>query len=326
MGGMRKGDGARQQRHLIAQETLDIMRAGGYVAPDGEWQDLHECLAACAEGTVEYLHPTPWPRCAENNRYNTSVDLSDTDTIVSALRLSQAGLSVVALNFASAKHPGGGWLGGAQAQEESITRKSGLYASLTSLAGQKHFKAQAVAIKEGGSGLYGHSVVYTPSTCPVFRDELDALLPRPFHCAFISAPAPNRGVCSSRGISDEELLEVLRERAGKVMRIAAAHGHDGVVLGAWGCGVFRNDPRAVAGVFRDLLQGDFRGVFRHVAFPLRHDANREAFEQVLAPLVEVQAAAPLITAAARARQTTSRKTRGLQDNRKPVTDRGRQPR
>jgi len=32
-------------------------------------------------------------------------------------------------------------------------------------------------------------------------------------------------------------------------RLAAAHGYTRLVLGAWGCGVFRNDPEVVAAAF-----------------------------------------------------------------------------
>lgn len=54
----------------------------------------------------------------------------------------------------------------------------------------------------------------------------------------------------------------------RVLAVAAHHGHDVLVLGAWGCGVFANDPEAVADWFARLLTGDgpFRGVFRHVVF------------------------------------------------------------
>jgi uncharacterized protein (TIGR02452 family) len=55
-------------------------------------------------------------------------------------------------------------------------------------------------------------------------------------------------------------------RIDRVLRIAAAHGHDAVVLGAWGCGVFGNDPRDVAGLFRQALDGPFAGVFARVVF------------------------------------------------------------
>jgi uncharacterized protein (TIGR02452 family) len=38
------------------------------------------------------------------------------------------------------------------------------------------------------------------------------------------------------------------------------------VLGAWGCGAFRNDPARTARDFREALLGPFLGAFREIAF------------------------------------------------------------
>lgn len=53
-----------------------------------------------------------------------------------------------------------------------------------------------------------------------------------------------------------------------MLETAAECGYRRIVLGAWGCGVFRNDPAAVAGAFHALLTGDgrFAGHFEHVVF------------------------------------------------------------
>jgi len=56
------------------------------------------------------------------------------------------------------------------------------------------------------------------------------------------------------------------ERIHKVLAIMAGHSHDAAVLGAWGCGVFKNDPEVVAGLFAEALRGRFRGVFAKVVF------------------------------------------------------------
>ena len=65
-----------------------------------------------------------------------------------------------------------------------------------------------------------------------------------------------------------EIEGLLTERAGRVLAVAARHGVRTLVLGAWGCGVFRNDPVTVARVFRGHLADDgaFAGRFARVVF------------------------------------------------------------
>ena len=70
------------------------------------------------------------------------------------------------------------------------------------------------------------------------------------------------------------LEEALSERAHRVLVVAHDHGHRNLVLGAWGCGVFRNDPGFVAATFRDLLAGPFAGAFDLAVFAIL-DRTRE---------------------------------------------------
>ena len=60
----------------------------------------------------------------------------------------------------------------------------------------------------------------------------------------------------------------MRSRIAKVLEIGLTHGHDAIVLGAWGCGAFGNDPTLVAGLFRDALTGPYRGAYRRVEFAI----------------------------------------------------------
>ena len=196
--------------------------------------------------------------------------------MTAARRLARYGLNVVALNFASARNPGGGWLTGAEAQEESLARSSALVAALTA-------PGPCAAHYADGSGsrdaLYTHDMIYSPAV-PVFRDEASLqLLPQPWPLAFISAAAPNAGVAVRKhAVSAKAVEAIYAERAERVLALAHKRGHDAIVLGAWGCGVFQNDPPMVARVFGRLLHGRFRGCFRVVAFPiLGRDANPRVY-------------------------------------------------
>lgn len=165
------------------------------------------------------------------------------------------------LNFASARNPGGGFLNGAQAQEEALCRASALYACLR---GVREFYGHHRAHRDP---FYTDRVIHAPAV-PVFRDDRGQLLDAPCTAGFLTAAAPNAGVVrQSAPERAGELPQALARRAERVLETAAACRYRRLVLGAWGCGVFRNDPAQVAGAFRDLLVGGrFRGHFEEVVF------------------------------------------------------------
>ena len=71
--------------------------------------------------------------------------------------------------------------------------------------------------------------------------------------------------------------EQLTERSGAVLEAAMRHGARRLVLGAWGCGVFHNDPRHVAAAFNTHLTGDGanRDVFDHITFAVLDRSVRQ---------------------------------------------------
>ncbi|KOX30760.1 hypothetical protein ADK67_09800, partial [Saccharothrix sp. NRRL B-16348] len=101
---------------------------------------------------------------------------------------------------------------------------------------------------------YSDRVIYSPSV-PVFRDDKGAFLPEPYRVSFLTAAAPNFGaILRSQPEHAAAVPVILQRRAARVLRVAAAHGHRRLVLGAWGCGVFGNDPAVVAAAFRASLR------------------------------------------------------------------------
>jgi uncharacterized protein (TIGR02452 family) len=94
-------------------------------------------------------------------------------------------------------------------------------------------------------------------------------------------PAPNRGAMRER--DEAAILATLRRRVGSIFAIAADRGYRRLVLGAWGCGAFRNDPAAVAAAFRDVVDSPaWRAAFDTLVFAIfeaaRDQGNRAAFE------------------------------------------------
>lgn len=252
----------------IAKETVAIVDRGHYTSPGGRSVDVRAHVDAAVRGTVLYtpddLDALRLASFAGNaGAAPPRVDVTPETTAEAARRLvEREGVAgVVALNFASAKNPGGGFLGGAKAQEEDLARCSALYACLITQRG--YYDAN----RANPSMLYTDHIIYSPAV-PFFRDERHDLLEEPFVVSIITAPAPNAGEAARKGRGEGRAVKAtLKQRARKVLAVAADRGHRCLVLGAWGCGVFRNDPRDVAAAFAlGLADPAFAGAFERVVF------------------------------------------------------------
>ena len=153
------------------------------------------------------------------------------------------------LNFASAKNPGGGFLHGSMAQEESICYVSTLYHSI------KHNEMYEINRNDPKGGLYNHIAIYTPKALifKLHRDD-ETILPDPFYVSVISCPAVNKGVAITNNISNDRILRTLEDRIRLILHIAFTYEPDILILGAFGCGVFQNNILDVAALFKDILE------------------------------------------------------------------------
>jgi uncharacterized protein (TIGR02452 family) len=269
----------------VAQQTLSIVGRGDYATPGGKTVKIGDLVDVALRGTALYRPDQLDALLAARARPGTSatlprVEITTETTAQASRRLVQDErvADVVALNFASARNPGGGFLRGAKAQEEDLARCSALYTC--QLTQPDYYEAN----RANGSALYTDHMIYSPEV-PFFRDDRLDLLDRPFVVSIITAPAPNAGEAEQKG-DGPGIHAALEGRARKVLAVAAAHGHRVLVLGAWGCGVFRNDPREVAGVFAlALADASFAGAFDRVVFAIweRGPArpNLRAFEERL---------------------------------------------
>jgi uncharacterized protein (TIGR02452 family) len=136
------------------------------------------------------------------------------------------------------------------------------------------------------NSLSSDYMIYSPSV-PFFRDDALALLDEPFCVSVITAAAPNAKECVQAAIQ-RAIRGTIKNRMRKVMHVAIAHGDRILVLGAFGCGVYGNDPTEVATVEKELLIDEgFRTHFDFVLNPITtghsNRDNLDAFNAVLGP-------------------------------------------
>ncbi|MGW6274901.1 TIGR02452 family protein [Streptomyces sp. NPDC055060] len=274
----------------IAQQTEDIVAAGRYVAPGGREVVIADAVDAARSGTRMFgpaalettamTAVTPVTSVTPPEPVSTVVEVTGESSLEAARRLTGAREDPVAvLNFSSARNPGGGYLNGAQAQEEALCRASALY---TCVRSAREFYDHHRAHRDP---FYTDRVIHSPAV-PVFRDDRGRLLDQAYRVGFLTSAAPNAGVVLRQTPERAaDLPSALARRAERVLETAVAHGYRRLVLGAWGCGVFQNDPAQVAEAFRVPLDegGRFHGAFEHVVFGVldrtRGELTRAAFDE-----------------------------------------------
>lgn len=250
-------------------EAVRITHNSRYTAPSGREVDLREHVARAVEATISVPPDVQIP-LPPRGIHDTRVRATNETTLSAARRMRDAGAAVTALNFASARHPGGGFLGGARAQEESLCRASALYACIADAPMYPHHERLR-------DPLYTSWMLYSPAV-PVFRGDDGALLERPWRCSFVTAPAPNSKVVLARDPSREgEVMAAFAERIPRVLRLCAREGDTHLVLGAWGCGAFGGDSARVADLFDQSLRGELRGVFEEVVFAVLDSSPEQRF-------------------------------------------------
>lgn len=260
--------GSRKIHKQTAEETLSILEKGYY---EYEKERIEIDLSSAIENTITY---SPDERLKiPPGKYETKFEVALENTLDGCNRMRQESDSVGALNFASAKHPGGGFLNGASAQEESLARASGLYKCIVD-SPMYEFNNY-----NNNRGLYSDYMIFSPNV-PVFRNSEDELLPEPYLISFLTAPAVNAGSALKKGIDPVVIATTMKKRIKRMLSIMAANGNDTIILGSWGCGVFRGNISELADTFYRFLTGKFKGVFRKVLFSTLSENDYEIFQEV----------------------------------------------
>jgi uncharacterized protein (TIGR02452 family) len=266
----------RTERARIAAETMEILAQGKYCFGDSE-VSIENLLNAAKSGTRLYTPESlnqVLTSIASSPPKKTQFEVVNCTTFAAARQLADNNINAVCLNFASAKNPGGGFLSGSQAQEECLARASGLYVCL-------HQQMTYYEVNRACStSLYTNHLIYSPLV-PVFRDDNDCLLERSYCTSIITSPAVNAGAVRKNQPTSIPMIEpTIQQRIRSVLGIARYQKHSSIILGAWGCGVFGNDPVEVAGwMYEALLENPlFVGAFDRVVFAvLDRSENRQTF-------------------------------------------------
>src|SRR5215470_9326572 len=245
----------REMAAALGQSAVDAARVGRYVTRAGQevvWRDAVH--AACA--AKQSIAPdAPLPRHERLAFTETWVQVTNETTLGASRRLVEGGLRPLALNFANGIHPGGGFLNGARAQEEVLCRSSALYQTLVGdLMYEEHRKRPLPDSTDWA--------IYSPEV-PVFRMDDGTGLQHPWLLSFITCAAPY-----APGVGQPQAGNLLQKRIHRVLAIARSYAYSTLVLGAWGCGAFANDPHRTAIDFRQALQGDYSEAFSDVVFAI----------------------------------------------------------
>lgn len=225
----------------------------------------------------------------------TSVLVSGKRSLEAAEYYSKQGKKVCVLNFASATNPGGGVVHGSSAQEECICRCTTLYPCLNTKTMWESFYEPH---RNLGNPLYNNDCIYTPDVC-VFKSDTNfpELLPKEkwWSVNILTCAAPNLRERPSNAmnpcagnvaakVTTAELESLLTQRIRRIFEVAVDNGNEVLILGAFGCGAFRNPPEVVAKVFYNVMQ-DFAQSFDTIEYAVYHTerelANFEAFKRIL---------------------------------------------
>jgi len=294
-------------RRRIADETLAALERGE-VKYQGSTYRFRDVVSYSIDNTIFFppdsilatwstsIPPSPstlpaqLELCEGSTLQRTRVLLQELNASTTGDGASPARVGV--LNFASATKPGGGFLTGAQAQEESLARASTLYASLVTPTGTQFYDHHK---RDRRGGFYSHAMIFSPSVT-VLRDDAGAWV-LPYQIEIVTCAAVNAGVVRERAEENSNpdtaarIEGVMRERMARILLLFEQQGLRNIVLGSFGTGVFRNDVSMIADIWFDLLAEEgarFMRSFDRVVFGIIDKRTVERFKAVFESRIEAQ--------------------------------------
>ena len=245
----------KEQRRVAAERHMGLVRGVFFKDTDRSLDGAH----VYEEGAGAELE-LPSPKFDE-----TEVSVSWEPL---APAIAKAGGKVCVVDPANFSRPGGNYLAGAWDPESQICAESNLYAILEGLKENFH----DINRQSGRGGLnsdravYVEDVVFTTDGVMRKRDVL------------VISPV-NRRLALENQRSESECDADMANRIEALLRIAATHQPDTLVLNAFGCGFPGNDDATVANLFKDWLDAH-PGAFGKVVFAIPGGPSLDAFREV----------------------------------------------
>ena len=275
----------QEERIKVFQDTL------AWIKTD---PDLMAAVAAAKLRTTVFFE-NDYPFFNENNTCDGKISVTALRTFQAAMKIreSDPDVKIAVMNFANAFHAGGGVTTGSGAQEESLCRTSTLYPLIYRRTLRDTFYKHHCELntpKASDALIYTEGVVICktdedfPKRMPKEKwttvDVIAVAAPDVREKSNRHAPLTNGGTY----MSDAELFGCHVKRAIHILTCVAAKGAEALVLGAFGCGAFHNNPQVVARAYKTALEV-FPKVFRKVEFaifcPPGDTENYVVFKRVL---------------------------------------------
>lgn len=281
----------REENVFIFEDTKKMVKNNKTLAEAVKWSTKNQVLVP------EYMEVKDfWKEWDPDEEFFDK----EAEIIVSKKRSYEAaaaykGKKVCVHNFASATNPGGGVTKGSTAQEECLCRCSTLYFNLNVADMWNGFYTPH---RNAQDPIHNDDCIYTPEVV-VFKSDtaMPKLLPEKewYKVDVITCAAPNLrlkpGNAMNVGdgakmakIGDKALLELHEKRLSRILDIAAAAGDEVVILGAFGCGAFENNPEVVVRAAKNVI-GKYKKHFETIEFAVycspKDERNYEIFKRVL---------------------------------------------
>ncbi|GIQ81104.1 conserved hypothetical protein CHP02452 [Kipferlia bialata] len=281
-----KVDLTDEHRVFVQAHTLARVKEGVY-AVKGKSHRIPKVGTTTAYSAVR-LFKRPSPEYLRRPHRNTCVDVVNVDSVTAGVAQTARGKKVAVLNFANERRPGGGYLHGRSAQEEELFRRTNYVMSLdpsqvnhgAEAPVQYPWHSPAAAQMDGEARCT--DVVVSEDVTVIRKGSEDgyAMMP-PVTLTMIATAAPDKPDTRPSGTgaqvyADPKQAATLIARVHGVLRAAVYHKVDRLILGALGCGAFRNPPAEVVSVFEALLP-TYLPYFERVTFAVLGDDNYDAF-------------------------------------------------